>query len=164
MSDNTARTLDSLDVAALRKADRIVFRHTRKDGSAIEAIKEAKKTPANPFATDILHIIPTQSYAFDYGDRSNSWGVHLKSDEFSAFEMEHNGDSGFGGIAEFLKAGDVVTLAWLRDGKRSPAVAEGIPGWHCDMLELRVSRKSKQYKFLVDVSICQDNTARMIKR
>jgi hypothetical protein len=81
-------------------------------------------------------------------------------------------------VASFLKEGDVLTLQWCADHFNTGYLERSLvgEGWgegmklHADALYLMVrkpakgQKKRQQFSFLLSVSVCVDNTARMIRR
>lgn len=153
--------ITSADLAALRAATRVVFRHQPAEGSRIEAIRVFRATKARP-EQEATHTVTTDAHGIDYGREGSCLGSTMKAAEFRAFEMFH-GPEMFSGVAASLKVGDELTLRWGRNAGRSPAVEAGCPGWNVDRLELLVRRGKATLTFLLDTSVCQDNSARMIR-
>jgi hypothetical protein len=103
-------------------------------------------------------------------------GERVGPDNAGCFAMEHNAkwSEEWQTVAHFLKAGDVITLAWSADGiangyLRGAKVAQGNEHGagmflHGDTLRLKIKRGDKRFAFLIDVSCCPDNSARMIRR
>lgn len=157
-----SHAITSADLAAFRSATRIVFRHLPADGSRIEVIRVFRATKSRPAEQEIVTSVPTDARGIDYAREGSCFGSHMKQDEFRAFEMFH-GPEMFSGIAASLKVGDELTLCWGRNAGRTQAIEERCPGWHVDRLELEVRRGKQTLRFLLDTSMCQDNTARMIR-
>jgi len=147
--------LTKIDVAAMKKADRIVFRHYRGE-SQIEAIKEADER--NPF--EQVRIVACSAKFVDYSDRK-VFGPAL--DTFTGFEMKmHPGyDEEWLTIVSLLREGDELTLVWKRDAGSCQNFKDA--GLHGDSLSLAVKRGEKTLTFFIESSVCPDNTARMIK-
>jgi len=148
-------TLTKIDVAAMKKADRIVFRHYRGE-SQIEAIKEADER--NPF--EQKRIVACGAKFVDYSDRK-VFGPAL--DTFTAFEMIHSPsyNEEWLTIVSLLREGDELTLVWTRDAYKCQNLDAA--QLHGDSLSLAVKRGEKTMRFSVEWSVCPDNTARMIK-
>lgn len=64
-------------------------------------------------------------------------------------------------IVHQLRVGDEVILHWIKDNNNGYVEGAGL---HHDELALIVRRGNKSFHYLVTGSICQDNTARMIRR
>ena len=67
-------------------------------------------------------------------------------------------------IASLLRAGDVLSLHWQRGAWNTERMENATPKFYGDKLALLVTRGEKVLTFHVDTSICEDNTARMIRR
>lgn len=148
--------LTSVDIAALRKADSILFHHKDDDGK-IAAVKEAREASArNPFPTESRHVIPVESSVRRF--------TRGEGNAYTAFCMISSAQysPAWTTIAALLRAGDVLSLAWYR-GNNSPVITDA--GLVRDELRLCVKRGDKQrFVFIVEVSVGQDNTARMTQR
>ena len=148
-------TLTKIDVAAMKKADRIVFRHVRGE-SQIEAIKEADER--NPFEQN--RIVACGAKFVDYSDRK-VFGPAL--DTFTAFEMKMHPsyDEEWRTIVSLLREGDELTLVWTRDAYKCQNLDAA--QLHGDSLSLLIKRGEKTMRFTLEWSVCPDNTARMIR-
>lgn len=146
---DTRRPVDKVMIAAMKKADRIVFRHTPEKGSQIEAIKEAKPTKADPFAREVMVVIPCSFGLDDYGSEgSDEYPAQARAFDLNAldngifygFEMEHNAQSAraWQTIVASLKDGDMIGLRWMRNAGTSPALVK--LGVVVDELRLWVER------------------------
>lgn len=148
--------LTKVDLAALRKADSILFHQRNEDDAKIEAIKDAPDaTERNPFPTETRHTIPVDSrvHTFGRGSGATHTAFHLVS------SAQYNAT--WSTIAAMLRAGDVLSLMWYR-GNQSPVLDDA----HLvrDELRLCVKRGDKhRFVFMVAVSVGLDNTARMTK-
>lgn len=157
--------LTKFDIAALRKADRVVFAHWPKDGAShIRAIKDNRPTEKDPFARDVEITIACGFRLTDYseGNAQITYDASQKG-AFTAFEMihcSHLSDT-WQTIAELLREGDTLTLEWQRDARRCGHLTDA--ALHGDALDLRVERKNARLTFHVDTSISADNTARMVR-
>ena len=147
--------VSKIDVAALKKADRVVFRHIRGE-SQIEAIKEADER--NPF--EQVRAIPCGAKFVDYSERK-VFGPAL--DTFTGFEMFHtpNYNEEWTTIIGLLREGDELTLVWTRDGFTAQTHEDA--ALHGDRLSLAVKRGEKTMRFHLETRVCPDNTARMIR-
>ena len=156
-TDNTTG-IDAMQLAALRKCDDVCLFH--RDGkSYLRAIKRAKRTEADPFATDQIIEVPAGTKWTDY---SRDGGMSWPMPAFDGFAMIGNyADSAWRTIATLLRASDQLTLYWQRDAWRSPVV-ESV-GFHGDAVGLIVTRGKAILRFHVSASIGPDNSARMIK-
>jgi hypothetical protein len=84
---------------------------------------------------------------------------------YCSFRM--NVDCGEGGIywrtlAAFLKPGDMLKLSWGRDYVTNGYMDEH--ELHGDRVTLLVERRRKTFGFILGTAVCENNTARMIKR
>jgi hypothetical protein len=164
--------LDALQVAALRKASRVCFYHRPKPdasgfASYIAAIKEHSPSPIDPFApheTSIL--IPCDWRLREYTRSSSSDHIPYKSGQFNAFEWVHcaQSDDCWMTTVSLLRVGDKLTLLWSRGGFTTEAHENATPTFYGDALFLDVQRGAKRLTFHVDTSVCENNTARMIRK
>lgn len=155
-----AEPLTKLDVSALRKADAICFDHNVKahnGASQIRAIKRREPTEADPYATDITHRINVESKVWSYQDDDHN----LDSSVYTAFDMFHHPRDHWLTVAAFVRPGDVLKLQWIR-GNSTPRLRDA--GLVRDELYLTVVRGDKQSKFMLDVQVGKDNSARMTQR
>lgn len=169
MPENTnPEGLTTLQIAALRKCDDVAFFHNDTGGngfrSYIRAIKRAPQpTEANPFPEERIMEIPAATRWTDY---ARTAGQSYPVPEFTGFHMTGNYDeTPIRTVAELLKPGDKLTLHWKRDAGRTQALDENAPAFHVDRLLIYVERASgKRLTFLLASTLCEDNTARMIRR
>ena len=115
--------LNAIQVAALRKADRVAFFHRDKpdatgETSYIEAIKSPSPSERDPFAKEVYVILPCEFRVTDY----------------------------------------------TRGENKIPYGSDASPTFYGDKLLLLVTRGEKVLTFHVDTSICEDNSARMIRK
>lgn len=163
-----AAGLTADDVKALRQADRVCFYFVRSEGSTIKAVKEVKKT--GPFDDRTREHEFRVATAFngkhENGDRVDVTNAHC-------FAMAYGWCEEWATIAAFVKVGDELRLNWYADGAGNqytegatvaPGKHESGAEIHPDKLTLRIQRGEKRFAFLVAVSICPANTARMIRR
>jgi hypothetical protein len=154
----TSTPLSAIQVAALRKADRVAFIHHGQD-SMIRAVKDIPATEAQPFAADAVNEIEVGSRWDDYGSpHLSAWDVA----EYRGFEMVYNWtESVWRTIAGLLKKGDLLSLEWRRDAATTEALKA--VGMHGDELRLIVTRPGhKPMIFLLSSKVCADSMARMI--
>lgn len=161
------------DLKALRQADTVSFHHYH-GKSCLSATKRVRK--AGPF--------DDQERRYEVACASTFSGICDAPGQMQCFAMEYSSAYSieWRTIVGCLKVGDEVTLHWWADGYRSGYVERarvtehssegGSPGLgmtlHADALYLKVRRQTRGGKtvrlgFLVTVSICPDNTARMIR-
>lgn len=172
MLDATSETktgLDAVQIAALRKADRVAFFHRATpdasgETSYVEAIKRALVDARDPFARDAVIIIPCDWRLMDYTRDADS-KIPYGSDAFKAFEMIHGAqyDDAWKTTASLLRVGDALTLLWSRGAFTTEGMQNASPKFYGDTLHLRVTRGEKVLTFHIDTSICEDNCARMIR-
>jgi hypothetical protein len=184
MLDATQKTIEGLDavqVAALRKADRVCFFHRPKpdttgETSYINAIKARERSERDPFAQDVCVLIPVDYRLTDYTEGEEN-RVAYGSEAFNAFEMIHSAqhDDAWKTTVSLLRAGDKLTLLWARGAFTTQHMKESTPKFFGDTLHLRVTRgdsaelgkygkNAKTLTFHVDTRICEDNSARMVRR
>jgi hypothetical protein len=143
--------LTKIDIAAMRKADRIVFRAESLEERrpfTIEAIKEAPEaTPSNPFPQEVRHMIEVASMVKDYS--GGMWGSTRGIESYSAFEMVYSPqrDEEWMTITGLLKEGDKLTLIWTHNNS-TPALDE--LGVVVDSLTLRIDRGDKRLSFNIE--------------
>lgn len=147
--------LTKIDIAAMRKCDHLVVR--RDPDAMVYCTKAVKKTAASPFTRELQHTVPAPVvFADDW--RCDNSGC-------SAFEMLWNFPSQttpLGSTLATLRAGDEIRFVFDVDGHSTIALAEA--GFHADVLNLEVRRNGKAHAFWeLAVSVCQGNSARMIK-
>ena len=157
------------DVKAMRTADTISFHFNRSEGSTIRATKRVKNP--GPFGDrERQHEIKCGTHFMG----KHESGLRVATDNASCFEMimsaEHS--EHWQTVAGFLKAGDILRLHWYADAMSNGYVEDSVTNnevargyrLHADALYLKVTRGEKRYAFLLDVSVCPSNTARMIRR
>jgi len=157
--------ITAIDIAALRAADDVVFRH-RNGTSQIEAIQRGRAaTPGNPFAPgEARRDIPCDARVIDY---QRDCGMHRKPSEYQAFDMLNAAqqDHAWLTVAALLRPGDSLTLQWER-GAWNTQESEG-RGMYGDRMLLVVLRpgKSKDTRLTFNVAhhFGPDNSARMVR-
>ncbi len=165
--------LSAQDVKALRQADSVSF-HKRAHGKPTDCIQCSKrvKNPGPYDETEKTYYVAVRGVIA-------GGGVPYGAEGYNCFEMIHVAQfcEVWRTIAQSLKAGDVLTLRWSADNFRNGYV-EGARitekdeyrgmELHADALYLEVTRgegrKRRKLVFLLDVSVCVDNTARMVRR
>lgn len=158
---NIPHGLTKDDLAALKKADRIIFQHY--DGySRIRAVKDANRD--GPFTGEAEREIKTGFRLIDYsghgGDRRFS-REDAREGRFAAFDMSW-GDEATQTAMGLLRAGDFLKLEWSADAGTSDYLRA--VDYHCDRLALKVYRGKKVLTFLLSTQAGPDNTARMIRK
>lgn len=168
--------LTKLDLAALRKADSICFDHDRprdrvnSQAGRIRCIKRLteKQQLQDPYGGD------ERTYTINVDSRISICGNYDSAEEkrelqekLRAFEMIYAGDfyPKVQTIISNLRVNDVISLKWIMDNNNDYVKNAGL---HKDDLVIEVNRDGKQkvkrLEFLVHSSVCEDNSARMIKR
>lgn len=157
--------LTAMDLKAIKLADRISF-HSVDGKSWICCTKELR------------NVGPFDDRTRDYKIETTSTFNKNKPENPRCFEMLYSGqwNEEWATIRAFLRKGDVLSLHWDQDGHRNgytkrARITEhdehGSPGLgmelHVDTLYLKIKRAYKRYSFLLEVSICPDNSARMIQ-
>jgi hypothetical protein len=164
MSEQVAErvgVLSASDVKVLRKADRVLFARYRQKGQLVSTI-----------------------VAYGYrGDDVAGWVIYAPS-EIKGFELLQDAEGRDGScllhaydnvwrtVAGLLKAGDALSVRFVADGRASGYLqnAEVVRGHgagsalYADALYLDVQRGARKLTFLLQVSVCPDNTARMVRR
>ena len=124
--------LNAIQVAALRKADRVAFFHRDKpdatgETSYIDAIKSPSPTENDPFAREVCVIIPVEFRLTDY---TRGEKIPYGSDAFNAFEMVYSYSDEWKTTASFLRAGDKLCLHWQRGGFTTESMENASPHFH----------------------------------
>jgi hypothetical protein len=164
--------LDAIQVAALRKASRVCFYHRPKpdasgETSYICAIKEHAPSPIDPFAPHETSILIRADWRLrEYTRSSSSDAIPYGSDQFNAFEWVNcaQSDECWQTTASLLRVGDKLTLRWSRGGFTTESMENATPTFYGDALFLDVQRGDKRLSFHIDTSVCENNSARMIRR
>ena len=150
--------LTKIQIAQLRNADSIVFRHTQGE-SRIEADKKAN--PQTGF--DQTVFISTNYVLDDYAGFGGGLDKKIENKKFKGFSWISSSQycDLWQTIASFLRAGDILTLYWIHsDNSESLESA----GFSCDELRLKIERGNKDYTFLIQTAVTHRNSlGRMIK-
>ena len=140
--------LSKIDIAALRKADSILFR-SEKDGThTISAIKKADQpSEKNPFPQESRRDIKVSASLRDYS--KGSFGSDWRVESYEAFHMTHSAQycDEWETFASLLRDNDEIILAWTYENT-SPAMQEA--GVSRDELRLVIKRGEKRMSFLND--------------
>lgn len=138
--------LTTIDVSALRKADKIYFQTDwPADGSpergVINAIKENKKTASDPWADEVKHSIDCNSLL----DARQGWaGKHDGCKFEPRLASESNSSAQYWGewqtAASLLRPGNTLTLLWDHN---SGSEEQQLAGFTTDRLTLIVDRPAK---------------------
>lgn len=149
--------LDKDDVKAIRNADTICFRYA--NGTAtVECIKKDRDEFGEKERRRDITVLGTVFNGYDEdmgrarGQSFTSAFVHFGSAQYH---------EGWRTIAQMLRTGDQLRLEFRTDDATNGYVKDA--KLHADLLYLRVERAGKRMFFLLDVSVCPDNTARMVQ-
>ncbi len=164
------------DLKAMRLADSVSFHYNGEaEGSKIHCSKRVRDV--GPYDDREKHwdvivqsTFGTVSMCSDHGKKPSSCFEMMFGTQFHQ-EWQT--------VVSCLKVGDELTLHWVADGQStgyskrcritetndngesySPGMGMAI---HADCLYLKVKRGEKRLSFLLDVSLCPDNSARMIR-
>lgn len=152
------------DMRAFRRADSVTF-HSSWDGTheirltlrkygadRVYSASEQTLFPISEYNERTRSITPDSVDMFDHDGTSQS---------YSAFHSLIGSDR-IMGLARALKAGQQISLKWIRNNN-----SENINsvGYHCDNLELVVRDENgkNRVSYLIGYSIGPDNSARMIR-
>jgi hypothetical protein len=154
--------ITKLDVKALKDAHRVSF-HFVDGKTTIRGSKKTKKT--GPYEErEKQYDIESESTFSGIG----GWKPHGC---FAMLSTTH--DTEWQTVVSFIKTGDEISLHWTANSNGyldNSSVKEGhhAAGERLYRDELRLlikrERSNKRYAFLIEVSICPDNSARMIRR
>jgi hypothetical protein len=143
--------LTAQDIKALRTCDDVLYRYNRAGSvSCIEAIK--RKSPSSVWEQtyDVLVTTTSTSYQDD---------MQVKS-AFASMGNYKYSPSPLPTVLGLLHVGDTLTVHLVAANNHGYLDTAGL---YCDMLYLHITRGSKVLCFLLDTSICPDNSARMCK-
>lgn len=158
--------LTAADLRKLRTADTISF-HRSPDSSGIRVSKD---NPAPTGHTTLWeHEIPCHStIKACYGSYQPPNGKPLAEVAYCHYYLSHGNNihEPWHTIASLLKTGDRLELEWTRDAYTNGYQEKA--RLHGDRLQLVVHRgtgdRKKTLLFLIAISICEDNTVRLIRR
>lgn len=160
-TETTTSGLTKLDIQALKQASRVAF-HLSKGQSSIVGIKEVAN-PGPYDERDRRHEILCKTEMRDYRHGAYGNGERTPLESYSCFELVHGGqyDECWRTVVDSLRVGDELKLQWVADGGNQYTKEVGL---HLDMLRLMARRANgKWLAWLIDVSICPNNSARMIR-
>lgn len=150
-------TLTTTDLAALRKADRVYFRSTwdvdQTATAHIACVREAKKTPANPWAEDQEYRVACNTTVRTF----HGWTEAHQNCEFVPRSAgEHNGAAQYcpewQTAVSMMRAGDELRLDWSHNGGSEE---QERAGFCTDSLTLIIDRpargkaKARRFAFLL---------------
>lgn len=168
-SKQTMYTLTKEDIKTIQSADTICFdRYDGKD--TMRAIYDEKKNAKGWVKPSAQYEFEVDARFTSYIDAPYEWKpsrcyAHLPVYRNLSF---HDTTATF---IDFLKAGDSITLAWttsVGNGylEHARSTIEGnchdAPLYH-DTLHATITRGNKKYTFLLESSVCVNNSAKMIK-
>jgi hypothetical protein len=160
------------DVDALRKADVVVFRHY-KGVATIEASLRGRLDPRVYTASEQRLFPEVDSWErkrtipvdglITYYDNDETCSRRTAGPEGHAVSVlgSANYTRTWTTIANLLKPGDVLSLHF--NGDRYANKYSRDAGVHIDGLNLDVQRGKTEMSFVIDVSVCPANSARMVK-
>jgi hypothetical protein len=150
-TDTTASPLTAQDIKVLRSADALCYRlDTKGDVSQIEAIKEASRD--NPWEQRKVLPIAFEIENYEKGVRVVGAWVRLPRYKWDATPL--------GTLLDLLRPGDELS-ARLITGNNNGYMTEA--GLHRDEFVLQLTRGKKKMLFLLEVSVCPQNSARMAR-
>ena len=160
LSTTHAQTLTAHDIKAMRTCDDIVYRFNRADGvSQLECIKRAdNKSPWDQ--THVIHVNTSDvCFSGSYGSDTYSLQVARAFHMQSRYDWADNETNTF--FAQ-LKPGDTITARLTANNNNGYLNTAGL---FMDELRLCMRRPNvkKELVFLIAVSVCPDNSARMCK-
>ena len=157
-------TLTKDDVKALRTCERAVFSTAAGEMTGTIACRRDNPNPG-PFGdAEREHIIATDAHGTYYNNDDTFGSVPLHTTGRRAWSLQYNYEhtpTTFGTLAALVRTGDRLTLRWIAGGGNE---YEKRAQLYRDSLSVEVRRGTKTLVFLIDVSVCPDNTARMIRR
>lgn len=173
------------DMVALRSADSIVFRsYPRPDGrvSQIRAIRNRRTydgspivftareqrlftTPVDGDPTERVRAIPvavTWTFHTDQRNERAEAATRFDREEAVAFSMIHSSqfDSIWKTVTSLLRVGDQLILGWVANNDNGYTRKANLVR---DELHLTIHRGDDRLRFLLAVSVCERNSARMVK-
>lgn len=172
-------TITQEDVKAMRQADSITFHAIKGEGFIRAHLRRYSSTPAvysvaeqrlfpitDRYSSDRMREIPVAVHVSGYTDGEDGASRWYGDDKSSAFEMIHSSkyDDVWRTVSGLLRVDDNLEVRFIGDGGSNGLTKEA--GLHADELRLDVRRGKSQTRmtFLIDVSVCANNSARMVKR
>ena len=168
----TNAALTAQDIRALAKADSVVFRHWQGrttieaglgdslDGDRVYTAVEQRTFPlAEGRLYSRVRTLEVDGVVSGY-DREET---HSSLERASAFWMIHSArfSIAWTSIVSLLRTGDFLSLHFRGDANSNDYVKGA--GLHADRLDLVIERGDKRLVFILAVSVCADNTARMVR-
>lgn len=159
--------LSACDLKALRQADSVSFHFY--DGKGRITGHKRLRNPGPYAEREVCYDVAVESEFFNTrGAKPNSFAMFLSAKYSDIWRT----------VVRNLKKGDKLALVWCADhftngyldsARVGPTDRKGDPHCgagmilHADALYLKVVRGNLRLQFLLDVSVCVDNTARMIR-
>ena len=166
---STITGLDAVQLAALRRADVVCFFHRHVpdatgETSYIDAGKRAKVSATDPFAQDAHVIIPVPYRLREYTQGDDK--IPYNSEAWKGFESLSSAQwsEEWKTIVSLLRTGDRLTLHWQRGAWTTESMSNASPKFYGDSLSIIVERAKATLEFHVRMSVCENNSARMIRR
>lgn len=171
MLDATEKTgLDAIQLAALRKADTVCFFHRAVpdltgETSYIGATKNHKPSASDPFAPRETHIVIPCDFRLREYTRGDD-KIAYDATNWRAFEsvMSAQFDEEWRTVVSLLRVGDKLTLLWQRGAWTNESMKNATPQFFGDSLSLIVERAKATLQFHIDTSVCENNSARMVRK
>ena len=152
------KALEKIDVAALRKADRLAI-GLNPDGTMVcRAVKENRKTDSNPYAQDVMVDIPSTVVLH------HNWRMdHTHATCAANFSFYRCGSPTAEQTAiDSVKVGDFIEFEFYADSHTIGYMTDA--GLHADSLRLHINRGGKlAATYLLDVHCSSDTWGRMVR-
>lgn len=183
-----ATVLDTDDRFALKNADNWTLHCSPFHGSTIHAHARGGFASSERIWTPREQLVFNDTRALEYGSRDRMRVINVDTHAYG-YGVNDAGERGFrwdpssgidtmpscfasdpsidvrNTVAESLRNGDTLTLSWVADNNNQYVNAAGL---HVDEVRLIVVREvkgtRKKHTYKLVTSVCQDNTARMIRR
>jgi hypothetical protein len=151
--------LSKMDVTAMRQCNTVSFHRLSSGDAVVRCNKRIERK--SPFDDDERqHEIPAASSMRLYGPD------HGEPSQYRGFSMLHSClvDECWHSVCAFIKPGDALNLHFIGDSNTYCTKS----GLHIDKFQLEILRPLKngafnRYGFVLDVSVCPDNSARMVQ-
>jgi len=148
--------LTKKDIAALRKADGLSV-SLREGTSTVRATKKNAPTDADPYATDVDHIIPAPVFLRNFKYNADDKSARC----FSHMNFWRGQDAHIEAVTALLRVGDDIGFEFYPDCHTNQYMEAA--GLHGDVLRLIVTRGKRRLCIEIDHCHCPDNTARMCR-
>jgi hypothetical protein len=137
----TTYHLTRIDVAALRKAERITFAFTAEGGAKAMGWAPAVKTEDDPYApSERCYSVQCEALMTDFVTKGamGSWADYGRGCPHEACTTVYRSNTALATMTRFLKPGDRLTLRWQAGALNSSMLTE--KGLRGDSFEVWVSR------------------------